>query len=185
MKMKLLLQLCLFAYSLGSSHAQNVTQVPVALSKWLQEMTNLSKASNYQSVTNWGETNCECQLSIGLDADIVRAGSSHVFSSWIKNSSTNNISLALERKRDFCLTYLTNNFGKTYPIMLPQVIDAPFTSRNDANPGEFIVGKSRVIFTDDIEPGDYVIKPLTRDIITADGKTNTLTSNSLKVKIVK
>lgn len=147
--------------------------------KWLQALTNINAASNYQFVTNWGKSNCRCQLSIGLDTNVISAGSSIILHFWIKNSSSNNVMLA---QYPWSL-YLTNNSGKAYPAKLPNAIDAPFLSRNDANPGEFIVKKTRIIFSHDINPGSYILGPLTRKIIKADGKNCTLTSNSLKVKV--
>jgi hypothetical protein len=183
MMQKFLITLCLVVLSTTISRAQipNVMQFPFDESRYLQDIPSLSKASNYQTVTNWGETNCGCQLSIGLDTNVIHASSSVVFHWWIKNSSAGNVLLA---GGSFSL-FLTNDLGKTYPIKDASAPDAPPTSRHDANSGEFIVKKERVRFSRDIEPGDYVIKPFTRDIVTADGKTNTLTSNSLKVQIVK
>ena len=52
-------------------------------------------------------------------------------------------------------------------------------------PGEIEEWRSLVKFGVDIEPGDYTIKPITRDITSADGKVCTLTSNALKVKVVR
>lgn len=194
MKLKIVNTLCLIVFSAGISCAQVTSLQPMgvepisnAYAMYLQDVTNMSKSINYQSVTNWGETNCECQLSIGLDDDVVRAGSSTVFHSWIKNASTNSISLA---RRSWSLQprslILTNTTGFTYTNNYQDSPDGDGHGQGTtkANPGEFIVGEFLIQFSRTIEPGDYLITPFTRRIMTADGKIFTLTSNTLKVKVI-
>jgi len=147
---------------------------------WLQQVTNLSKASNYSMITNWGPAVSGCQLSIGLHTNIFCLGTVATLNEWIRNSSTNKVWIVSRQPWNL---FLTNDFGKKYLINLPPATTVSTPRRGDAYPGEFIVGEGGVIFGGDIVPGSYILQ-FTRDLETDKGGTFTLTSNPLNIKII-
>ena len=160
-------------------------------------MTAAVISCSVKSDPNWGKSVCGCQLSIGLSTNIVTTGSSAYFYIRITNSSSGIVNLNPQKWIAFTLT---NTVGKVY--QLEPIVDAgSYHGNSSAIPGGTIELNWRVKFCvyvepreyalpEDavlnlIEPGDYVILPITREITTADKKVCTLTSNSLKVKVVK
>ena len=132
-----------------------------------------------QSVTNWGQSSCGCQLSIGMKTNIVTVGSAYDFHVRIRNLSKSVIKLNLLSSD----LYLTNNAGKIYRVPASETINA-IPGKPRVEPGEIMEMAWVVEFDKNLESGDYMFKPITVDIET-DSKLCTLTSNSLKVKIVK
>ena len=152
-----------------------------AVNIWFQQLTNASNASQYRSVTNWGATNCECELSIDLERNTVAPSSVVMLRLWINNASASHIALV----REPIVLRLATTSESVYSIKPSEIINAPRLSRDDANPGEFIVKEVPVIFPSDMVSGEYKIYPLTRQITFKDGKTCALASNPLKVKVTK
>ncbi len=138
-----------------------------------------------QSASNWGESSCDAQLSIGLynnSNNIVSVNSTVWFVVKLKNSSPGVIRIN-PRPLDL---YLTNSFGKSYQVKQVAAIDFNIPVETEIASGEIgIICSELLKINKDIEPGDYVFSPITRDITTTDNKVCTLKSNSLKVKVVK
>jgi hypothetical protein len=145
----------------------------------------IAEVEGSQMITNWGENINGAQLSIGVSNNIVRAGSTTVFYTRTKNSSTNLIRIIPQ----FIASYtLTNNSGKTYhavPVMLKRldVITANPALNLDVSPGEIREWSVLIQFDQDMELGEYLFSPITEDITTVDNKVCTLISNSPKVRI--
>ena len=96
---------------------------------------------------------------------------------------------------------ITNTFGKSYQLI--PIFDTgfvlPFNSNvNAGEVGDWIIRVKFCVYAEPrdyaergdtvlgvIETGEYEFLPITREIITADKKVCTLTSNSLKVKVVE
>jgi hypothetical protein len=146
-----------------------------------------------QSDHNWGQSSCGAQLSIGLNTNILKPGSPMTFYVRIKNSSANTIKINPKLLEDHFI--LTDSIGRTYRVTPMFIIDDSMPFNPTVNAREVREWPLRVRFGvynapgdavfSQIEPGNYVLEPITRDIITADGKACTLTSNSLDVKVVK
>lgn len=140
-----------------------------------------------QAVTHWGKSVSGVQLSIGLSNVVVRTGSTTIFYTRTKNSSTNVFRII--PKKSITPYILTDRSGKDYQVVpvieIPTVIDANPPPNFYVSSGETNEWSVPVKFGNDIEPGTYVFKPITQDITSADGKVCTLTSNSLQVKVVR
>jgi hypothetical protein len=145
----------------------------------------LAGSENSQVITNWGANNCGAQLSIGVSNNVVRAGSTTIFYTRTKNSSTNVIRIT---PRPLAPYFLTNSLGKVYQAVLmmpklPSIIDANPPANLYVSPGEIREWSVWIKFDNDMEPGDYFFSQITEDITTVDGNVCTLMSNSLKVHI--
>lgn len=138
---------------------------------------------NSQITTNWGNPAFGVRLSIELSSNVVQAGSRTYFYTRIENLSTNTISL----KPVHTIIYtLTNDSGAIY--QLTPVYRAVSLRRRPPvfliKPGEIRAWHDAIEFNKEIGVGNYLIEPITRDITCASNKTCSVTSNSLKIKIV-
>ena len=134
-----------------------------------------------QSSKDWGESSCGVQLSISLNTNVVTTNSKATFYIRIKNSSAGSIKLNIGEETPYIIT---NGLGKAYQIR-EGIAEAYPKFNPTINIGETKELPVPIIFGKDIEPGDYVFSPITRDITTADKNVCTLTSNPLNVKVVK
>jgi hypothetical protein len=136
-----------------------------------------------QSITNWGESVHDVQLSITLSNNIINIGSTVLISAIIQNLSTNVISL-LERSplTDFNVT-LSSSLGKEYKLT-PDRRNMPITRSftMNLNPGEVRDLRIVVTISKDIKAGDYTLKAK-RNFISIGGDGGELVSNPLKVHI--
>jgi|ERR1035441_2409596 hypothetical protein len=134
-----------------------------------------------QTVANWGPWVCGAQISIGLNTNLVKAGSTKTLYTWVHNGSTNAFRFDPNQSRPYVIT---NASGKTY--MVTPIINYDLNIPNiTVEPGQLREWSWTVTFGKDIGIGEYVFMPITRDITAAGGKVCTLTSNSIKVKVVK
>lgn len=145
----------------------------------------ICRQSIAEDQSDWGPVTNNIQLSIILKSNIITAGSIAVLYTRVKNSSTNDVTLVVIRKYPYTLT---NESGGVYKVTSPMLENH---LKNTTTLEDFIVhaGKTNewpdlLKFEKEIVPGDYVITPITRDVKTADVKVYTLTSNSLKVKVI-
>ena len=134
-----------------------------------------------QSVAILGQSSCGAQLSIELNTNVVTAGSTVTFYMRITNSSTEFIKLNITEATPYIITNSANN---VYQLRDGIVISLP-KFNPIVNRGETREWSAPIIFGKNIKSGDYMFIPITRDITTAYNKICTLTSNSLKVKVVK
>ena len=162
-------------------------------------------SDNLQTITNWGESTYGVQLSIELSSNNITAGSINILHGRIRNSSRNDIAyipiyqygtsyiIITNRSgpiyKDGVLCIITNKSGNIYkllpPAIEPESGGPSGTTDLIVHSGEVREWFMRLEVGRNIEPGNYVFAPIVQDIKTPDGKVCTLTSNSLKVKVVK
>jgi hypothetical protein len=150
-------------------------QPPVGKKEWSEPQPTVPAGA-----TNWGPNVQDVRLSIMMTNFVVTTGSTINVVAVITNASTNRISLVTAfSPRDFNLL-LTNNNGKSWPL-IPKLGDFLTVTDETIRPGEVIVRTLPAWFRDEIGPGDYTLKATRKFRVKDDWLT--LESNVLPVRV--
>jgi hypothetical protein len=138
----------------------------------------------YAQQTNWGESTWGAQLSFNLTNMVISAVETTTLQCKIKNSSTNFINVVeVNPMTDFSV-FLINDAGVSRKLT-PDASSAVFYRIvHKLNASQVYECSVAIKIEKDVEPGDYTLKA-TRHILTADSKSCEITSNLLKVKVVR
>jgi len=144
-----------------------------------------------QPVTNWSNGECDAQLSIKSDTNVVAIGSTIILSIQVKNLSTNYSYIIESFPISHSSVYLTNSSGYFHKF---NHLRSPSWEQSLGGPSGAVIKSGETYswtlgleIDKDIPPGSYELKA-TRIIFTAppyviNHKDCELESNSLKVQI--
>lgn len=145
----------------------------------------LAQTTNPQSLTNWGESVCDVQLSIGLTNNVTAAGSLLNLRCRIKNSSTNFIFWPVINLTQGFVVSLTNKLGRVYeliPDRTTNMMPITYNMSRKVLAGEVYECLIPITMSNDIDSGTYELVAR-KHFFTADKKVHELVSNLLHLQI--